>query len=141
MKIRNPIGVSTVMASTSPEWIARNVSSETSNFARSSATSWRRSLSVLSRSGSGGIIGWFCVSRFLGYQAEAEHDFFLVRQVSDHSAQRERKLLYQGGKRDDLLVTDQFGLLVGVDHLQVVIAVQSLLANLLDAGYGLLRAR
>ena len=67
-----------------------------------------------------------------GPQVQADEDALGVAHVADEPAQRQRQFLDQGRRGDDLLALGQHGLLVDVDHLQVVAALQVLLADLAD---------
>src|ERR1022692_3404587 len=123
------------MASTSPERMARRVSSASLR----RATNSRRE-----RTGS------FCGERFFflsanlfppsasyyfRIQVQSEEHFFKVRQVANDPSQREREQFNERGHRHNLLVPGQIRLLVNVDDFQVIPILQVLLTNPLDILY------
>src|SRR5262245_16134461 len=57
-----------------------------------------------------------------------------IRHVANELPQRRRKLFDQSRRGDDLFTFDQYGLLVNVDHFEVVAVFQTVLTNLLDIG-------
>ena len=69
-------------------------------------------------------------------QIEPEQDAFGLRHVADEPAQRQRQLLDQGRRGDDLLAFGQRRVLGDVHDFQVVAPLQMFLANLADVHDG-----
>src|SRR5690349_12242691 len=110
------------MASTSPPWMARSVSSASASRASSSAMRLER------RDGAGRRV---IRSPRLRPQVEADQHPLLAGEVADEAPEGGRKHLDERGRRDDLLVGGEPRALVHVDHLQVVVALEVLLADAL----------
>jgi hypothetical protein len=64
-----------------------------------------------------------------------------IRKISDQFAQRERELFYQRWRDDNLLRLDLFGMLVDIDYLEFVTAMQRLFAKGSDIPYRTKRFR
>src|SRR5262249_27001778 len=144
--MRWPSGPSTTKASTAPLRIASIVSSASSSRRRSCAFSACKCASVDTRSAAAFLVGVMTVSRWapgpivasvasrLRMQVQTQEHPFLVGQVADQSAQRQRQLLDERGHGNNLLVLRQCRLLVYVDHLELVTPLQVFLTDGLDAG-------
>src|SRR5690348_88557 len=100
--------------------MARNVSS-------ASASRWRRSATSASVPSFGTP-----PSRT---DPEAREDAAGVGHVADHLARRQGQDLEQGRRGDELVLHRELRLLIDVDHLEIVDAVQVLLAQPGDVAY------
>ena len=73
------------------------------------------------------------VSEFiLRHEAQTEHDLVLVRQVAHQASHGPGNDLIKVGNTMICWSRSHFRLLIGVDHLQLVVAVQTLFADRLD---------
>src|SRR5512144_2617079 len=129
VKTWSPWAVAMTRASTSPDRIARSVSSASSSLARSSSTLLPRSLVTLI------TVAASLAATLPGRertQLEADQDPFGVRQVPDERAQRQRQVPDERGCGHDPLLHRERGLLVQVDDRQVDPAFQFLVAQLPD---------
>jgi hypothetical protein len=73
-------------------------------------------------------------------ELETEQHLLLVGEVADDLTQRWRQLLDQSGRREDLVVLGELRMLEDVDDLELILALQLLLADATQVGDRRLRA-
>src|SRR5512134_3609571 len=126
-------------ASTSPRRMAESVASASSSRAESSTTR-RRSAAALApfplRPSVVPLADMRLALCLVRPDTETDQDLLLVRHVADELAQRKREFLDQRRGGDDLLAPPEGLLLVDVDHFEVVLAWQILLADAFEVRYG-----
>src|SRR5262249_34506894 len=119
--------------------MARIVSSASSSCCESAALAACRASTVLTRLSSGGIAALLAVGshrdpppRFPSrMQVEAHQHAFRVGQVSDETPEGRRQSPHQHGQGGDLHILGEMWMLVHVDDLQAVAALEMLAAECL----------
>jgi hypothetical protein len=76
-----------------------------------------------------------------GPHIEPQQHFVVIGQVPDHPPERRRQLLDQGRRGQDPVVLGQLRVLENVDDLELVAALELLLAEVPEVGDGALGAR